>query len=171
MPTRFSARIETIFADKDRGMHRARRRMVERTAEFTRDRAAHHTPVANVPEGVTRAEFIEGRGRVPGTAKKSWRVGELVVERDGEHITMDVYSIDPLIELIEFPTQPHLIVPKNAGGVLAFTVNGKTVFATLVHHPGTRGAFMLTTAIREGEVEMQRIMREELDAWARGAYD
>lgn len=170
MPTHFRGSIGDLFDEAP--MRRAQRRIVERTAGWTRDRAAHLTPVAEVPEGVRRSDFIEGRGgRLPGTAKKSWRVGEIVVDLDGDHVTMDVYSIDPLIELIEFPTQPHIIVPKNADGILAFPVKGRTVFARLVHHPGTRGAFMLTTALREADdVVMGRIIREELAAWARGAY-
>jgi hypothetical protein len=35
-------------------------------------------------------------------------------------------------------TEPHVITPKKPGGVLAFKVDGKTVFARKVNHPGTR---------------------------------
>lgn len=34
-------------------------------------------------------------------------------------------------------TAPHLIEPKSADGVLAFSVGGKTVFAKSVNHPGS----------------------------------
>jgi len=37
---------------------------------------------------------------------------------------------------VEYGTKPHEIRAKN-NGVLAFTVNSKTVFATVVQHPGT----------------------------------
>lgn len=47
------------------------------------------------------------------------------------------------------PTRPHLIRPKNPGGVLRFQVGGRTVFARLVHHPGTKGRpFLRNAAIR-----------------------
>ena len=170
MGYRSNKRIEDLFDDKP--LRRMQRRVIERTAEFARERAEFHSPVADVPEGVSAPEFVRSRGgRRPGTLKKSWRVGEVVVTQGGARMTMEVYSIDPLAELVEFPTQPHLIVPKNADGVLAFPMNGRIVFAKIVRHPGTRGAFMLTTALREADAELERIAREELDLWARGVYD
>lgn len=172
MGLRFSRPIETIFADKDRALRVAKRNTVQRTAEFARDRAAHHSPVAKVPEGVTLTAFIAGRNRRPGTLKKSWRIGQIETRTvgAGDRLSIDVYSVDPLAELIEFPTQPHIIVPRNANGVLAFPAGGRTVFARIVHHPGTRGAFMLTTALREADAEMEFIARDEIARWARGAY-
>lgn len=44
----------------------------------------------------------------------------------------------PYAPYVEFGTQPHEIKPKKAGGVLAFKMNGKMVFARKVNHPGTR---------------------------------
>lgn len=38
--------------------------------------------------------------------------------------------------LLENGTEPHTIVPKNAS-VLAFDINGETIFSKNVHHPGT----------------------------------
>lgn len=169
MPYRSDKSIADLF---DIGpMRRAKRAIVQRTGEYVRDRAAYHSPVAKLPEGLSTHEYIDSRGgRVPGTLKKSWRVGEVQIDLAGDIMTVEVYSLDPIAELVEFPTQPHLIVPRNAGGVLAFPMNGRTVFATIVHHPGTKGAFMLTTALAEGEAEIERIAREEFEKWARGDY-
>lgn len=40
-------------------------------------------------------------------------------------------------EYLEKGTPPHIILPRNAK-VLAFELGGETVFATEVHHPGTK---------------------------------
>lgn len=37
---------------------------------------------------------------------------------------------------VEYGTSPHLITPKN-GQFLRFQIGGRTVFARVVHHPGT----------------------------------
>lgn len=44
-------------------------------------------------------------------------------------------------------TPPHVIRPKNAGGVLVFEVNGQTIFTTLVNHPGTKPQPFITQGI------------------------
>lgn len=38
---------------------------------------------------------------------------------------------------VEYGTQPHVIRPRDPGGVLAFPGGGGTVFARSVNHPGT----------------------------------
>ena len=43
-----------------------------------------------------------------------------------------------LAHLVEFGTAPHRIEPRRKGKVLAFEVNGETVFTTHVDHPGAR---------------------------------
>ena len=45
-------------------------------------------------------------------------------------------------------TRPHIIRPVRARA-LRFKVGGKTVFAKLVHHPGTRARPFLDRALRE----------------------
>ena len=48
---------------------------------------------------------------------------------------------------VEFGTRPHLIRPRR-GRVLRFEVNGRTVFAREVRHPGTRGAHMFRDGLK-----------------------
>jgi hypothetical protein len=43
-------------------------------------------------------------------------------------------------------TRPHMIFPRRPGGVLAFEVDGRTVFARSVHHPGTKARPFLRNA-------------------------
>lgn len=44
----------------------------------------------------------------------------------------------PYASYVEFGTRPHDIRPKSEGGVLRFQMGGQTVFAKVVHHPGTK---------------------------------
>jgi hypothetical protein len=45
-------------------------------------------------------------------------------------------------------TRPHVIRPRRAKA-LKFTVDGRTVFATVVHHPGTKANNFLAEAMRQ----------------------
>jgi HK97 gp10 family phage protein len=82
------------------------------------------------------ANFIltEMEVRVPvdtGELRQSLRV----------QVVGDTVRIGPTAEhgvYVEFGTRPHVIRPKNPDGVLAFTVNGRKVFAKVVNHPGTK---------------------------------
>ena len=65
---------------------------------------------------------------------------------DGSHIRTSVYTDATVMdslgrtynlgELIELGTRPHLIEPVKKQ-VLKFTIDGKTIFASHVFHPGT----------------------------------
>lgn len=45
-------------------------------------------------------------------------------------------------------TRPHTIRPRNAQ-VLRFVVDGRVVFARVVHHPGTRARPFIQRAVEE----------------------
>ena len=45
-------------------------------------------------------------------------------------------------------SKPHLIVPKQKGGLLKFQTKGQTVFTHMVRHPGTRPNRYLTDNMR-----------------------
>lgn len=49
---------------------------------------------------------------------------------------------------VENGTKPHLIRPRRRQ-VLKFKVGGKTVYAKVVHHPGTKAQPFLATAVRQ----------------------
>lgn len=149
-------------------MRGAQRRTVERVGrEQLLERTKHHTPVAKPPPGVA-AEWVASRGRMPGTLRESWRVGEVTVELAGEVMSIDVYTHDEIAPFVEWPTMPHLIVPRRPGGMLRFWDKlGNTIYARIVHHTGTKGSYMLTTALAEVAVSWQEIGAEEMERWAR----
>lgn len=150
-------------------MRDAQRRTVERVGPELHRRTVEHTPVAHPPPGHA-AEWLESRKRAPGTLKASWRVGEVTVNIAGEVMSIDVYTNDRIAPYVEYPTVPHLIVPRNPGGVLRFWDKlGKTIYATIVHHTGTRGSYMLTTALAEVAAMWRTIGAEEMERWAREA--
>ena len=47
-------------------------------------------------------------------------------------------NIAPYAGYVEFGTRPHEIRPKNPNGYLVFKMNGKTIYARKVRHPGTK---------------------------------
>jgi hypothetical protein len=145
----------------------AARRTVERSTALLRQLTHDHTPVAKPPPG-HEVEWMQSRhGRPPGALKESWKVGELEVIDAGRLIRMDVYTNDPVAPYVEWPTLPHIIVPR-AGGMLRFWDQfGHTIYARIVHHTGTKGSYMLTTALAEVAVLWQEIGAEEMEKWAR----
>jgi hypothetical protein len=159
----------------DRGIDRFARRTTEKVGEELRKRVRRHTPVAKA--GVAErasygssAAWVTARGRLPGTLKESWQVGEVEVLAGGVRLRVPVYTMDPVAPHVEWDTMPHLIAPKKPGGVLTVPTKGGMVFARLVHHPGTRGQHMMATAIAEVAIEWQRIADREWNREARGFF-
>ena len=65
-----------------------------------------------------------------GALKKSIRKTVSGLEAEiGSHVPYTIY--------VEYGTRPHVITPVHAHA-LSFEVGGETVFAKLVHHPGTK---------------------------------
>jgi HK97 gp10 family phage protein len=63
----------------------------------------------------------------------------LQIQVDPDRVTIGPNEhIAPYGGYVEFGTKAHTIRPKTPGGVLVFKMNGKTVYAKKVHHPGTR---------------------------------
>lgn len=161
----------------DRGIDRFASRTVEKVGEELRTRVRRRTPVAKMHAAErasygSSAAWIAARGRVPGTLKESWKVGEVEVyfSASGERRRVSVYSLDPIAPHVEWDTMPHLIAPKKPGGVLTIPTKGGMAFATLVHHPGTRGVHMMATALAEVALEWRRIAEREWSREARGFF-
>lgn len=148
-------------------MRDAQRRTVERVGDLLLERTKAHTPIAKPPPG-HEVEWLASRKRLPGSLRESWRVGEVTIVAGDERMTIDVYTNDEIAPFVEWPTMPHIIVPRNPSGMLRFWDNlGSTIYATVVHHTGTKGSYMLTTALAEVAVLWQEVGAEEMETWAR----
>jgi hypothetical protein len=143
--------LESLFGDE--WLDDYCRRVVRRVGELLLQLAESFTPVAEDPFG--------DRKRRPGTLRDSWRLGE--IEHKGATWRVDVASFDEVAKWVEFPTAPHVIRPR-AGVALRFRgAGGKTVYARVVHHPGTAGQRMMGKAIANVSQSWERIAREELE--------
>lgn len=79
----------------------------------------------------TEAVAMVARALAPGSMKEHIRA----VPSAGIGL---VISDHPATTFVIYKTRPHTIRPKKPGGVLRFKMNGRTVFAKLVHHPGNQ---------------------------------
>lgn len=57
--------------------------------------------------------------------------------------------------------QPHVIRPRNPGGVLRFEAGGQTVYATHVNHPGNRPQPFMSEGARQAAIEHDFIYTDE----------
>lgn len=169
----YSQRGSLVEMFHEEPMVAAQKRTVRRVGDDLRRRVRAKTPIAKPPAANVAAEWAEARKRVPGTLHESWKVGEVTVVDGGRLVSIDVYTEDPVAPHVEWDTQPHLIVPhaaglKGRGGLLRYwDAEGGTVFARIVHHPGTRGVHMMATALVEIAASWQEIGKDEMERWSR----
>ncbi|AXP07816.1 hypothetical protein [Streptomyces phage phiSAJS1] len=95
-------------------------RKAERVADLARAYAAGH---GSIPEGITVGP-VEGK-------------------------SIKVISTNPHTIFVHNGTPRHPIRPRRPGGYLRFQVDGRTVYARAVNHPGYRGDPFLTKALRD----------------------
>lgn len=136
---------------------RVQRRLRELVAEFT--------PMSDDP-------FREYPGRLPGTLKRSWELGTVVVAGNSYRVTVETH--DPVAPHVEWDTAPHRIRPKPARVAAAAAVGkramlrwwdrrtGQMVFAHEVLHPGTSGAHMMARALDAVGLEFGSLVQAEL---------
>lgn len=98
---------------------------------------------------ILRATLVQARAKqILGPHRKSGCLEDTIVKRaeihDGDlaiRIQSDTTSCSPERKsyslIVHEGSEPHDILPRSPGGVLAFQVGGQTVFARSVHHPGT----------------------------------
>jgi hypothetical protein len=170
----------------DRGpTERVAQRITKRVGKRITDEAAHLTPVAVIPAGMSLTQFEGSRGRTPGRMKRGWKTGS--VEEQGDHFGIDSYTEDPEAPHVEWDTHPHVIRPspkRLAASVIAtgkprrsgtdpqaalrYWSGGHPTFAREVHHPGTRGVHMMRDALTLAEATwLEHEGRLELDVWVR----
>lgn len=65
----------------------------------------------------------------------------------------------PYAKYVEYGTSAHDIVPTKAKA-LAFMMDGKQVFAKIVHHPGTRAQYFMRNSLQEMTPTIEVGLRE-----------
>lgn len=93
---------------------------------------------------LTRARRVQRNARRMAPGRMGRRVNAVVV---GKHVRIE--SSHPATLYVIKGTRPHIIRPRYRK-VLKFNVSGRTVFARVVHHPGTKKNDFLTKALRMG---------------------
>ena len=109
--------------------------------------------------------FVESFYQIPATSD-----GKKVVSSIGNSLV--VHSLQGnsynLGYLLENGTRPHDIFPLRANA-LRFTIDGKTVYAKEVHHPGTHPYLFYYNALENAKPRLGRrvsqAIREELNKW------
>lgn len=95
-------------------------RKAERVADLARQYAAGH---GSIPDGIIVGP-VEGK-------------------------SIKVISTNPHTIFVHNGTPRHPIRPRRPGGYLRFQVDGRTVYARAVNHPGFRGDPFMTKALRD----------------------
>lgn len=100
-------------------------------------------------------------------ARTPYKTGELVrgndfevIGNDGLVFTNDVYYA----AYVHNGTAPHVIRPKNAGGVLVFEIGGQTIYTKLVNHPGTKAQPFIDQGILDSIPMMEQMGVANVDA-------
>ena len=91
---------------------------------------------------VKKARAVQREARRMAPGRMGRRVNAVIV---GKHVRVE--SSHPATMYVIKGTRPHVIRPRTRK-VLKFHVKGRTVFAKVVHHPGTKKNDFLTKALR-----------------------
>lgn len=75
-----------------------------------------------------------------------------------------VYANKKYAPFVELGTRPRIIRPRRAKA-LAFTVEGKLLFASEVKHPGSRPYPFMFADLQRRKREIARVFREEIKRW------
>ncbi|MGL4300200.1 MAG: HK97 gp10 family phage protein [Candidatus Neomicrothrix subdominans] len=81
------------------------------------------------------------------TYRRSFERGP--VRTSGRKVTVIVGNTADHAGYIERGTKPHVIEPRRPGGRLRFELDGATIFARRVNHPGTRPYRILGSSARK----------------------
>lgn len=93
---------------------------------------------------VSRARRVQRNARAMAPGRMGRKINAVIVKG---HVRIE--SNHPATMYVIKGTRPHIIRPRYRK-VLKFKVSGRTVFARIVHHPGTKKNDFLTKALRRG---------------------
>jgi hypothetical protein len=96
--------------------------------------------------------------RKTGDTAKSWTIH---YHKSGDSVLWEIRpdGKEDIVTFLEFGTKPHVIEPKGEDGVLVFEIEGETIFAKKVFHPGTK------------PLGFVRITQDDLDKSVSGIVD
>lgn len=93
---------------------------------------------------VSRARRVQRNARRLAPGRMGRQVNAVIV---GKHVRVE--SNHPATMFVIRGTRKHIIRPRYRKA-LRFQIRGRTVFAKIVHHPGTKANDFLTKALRMG---------------------
>ena len=139
-----------------------------READYVGQRSVHEIK-ARTPIG-KEVDPVSGQHKgTSGRLRESWR--QIPVTIHGDSYESGAETDVPYANDVEFNTRDHIIEPRTKRA-LRFHNHGDVVFAARVHHPGTRGKYMMRTGLNEVERtysrEGERHLQEFLDSKERG---
>jgi hypothetical protein len=188
MPYSSNAPLQQLFDPAP--ARRASHRLADDATGLLKDRVTDRTPVAGVPSSLSVTAFAGRRGRMPGTLKKSWEQHAVVEGTNASgtpRFSGEVDTQDPIAELVEYPTRPHVIRPrkdrapasvketgkargtvKDGRAALMWFGPGGMVFAREVQHPGTQGSYMMRDGLMDVDSTWEdRVGGPVLEDWAK----
>ena len=112
------------------------RRELERKAAVTGRNTASDVESRLRRTSPTDTGNMRQRTRATAKTTRTGSIIDIIVDTDYAHI-------------LRSGQRPHVITPRNPGGVLAFEVAGQTVFARRVNHPGAQGNSWWDDVIRD----------------------
>lgn len=90
-------------------------------------------------------------------------IEESPIERTGNTSTGHVGSDNQVAEWLEYGTPPH-VIRASKGKVLHFFIDGREIFVTEVHHPGTPDYRPLLRATEESEQAVYKTIEDKVEA-------
>jgi hypothetical protein len=140
-----------VKADASKFSEKARRAL-----EIMAERRAKEVALAD-----KYLEVIKSRTPVEtGVTQKSWTIHLKRNEVNAVEWEISPDGREDIVGYLEFGTNPHVIVPKDPGGVLVFEWKGKTWFLTSVLHPGTHGLGIVRITQAEIKEEGKKLFAE-----------
>ena len=150
--------IRNFSIDISRKLQHIPDRMLDALNETTSEMLEEVKATANYDTGT----FVESFYQVPATKNDDIAISSIgnslvVTSSEGNSYNLGY--------LLENGTRPHDIFPINANA-LKFTINGETVFAKKVHHPGTQPYLFYYNALQNAKPRLGKrvseIIKEEL---------
>jgi len=102
------------------------------------------------------------KGAEPQSIAGKWNVQDQIT---GTGVSITMENDSPIFPFYEEDTRPHMIYPRNSGGVLHFQAGGSDVFTRFVNHPGTKGHHTFARGYQNAQPSIQQAIQAGLYAY------